>query len=58
MLPMINIMITTSMEGLKEIDVAKYVETPDAAVECYDNASYVEEMHQLLPSLLREGYLD
>ena len=55
---MVNLMFTTSMDDLKEVDLACYVESPDEGVEIYDNVRYIADMHQLLPSLLIEGYLD
>lgn len=57
-LPMMNAMAATSMEELKDLDMAKYVENPDASIEIYENVRYVRELHQLLPSLLIDGYLD
>lgn len=55
---MMAAMMSTSMEELKDVDIAQCVENPDAAVEIYDNVRYIADMHQLLPSLLIEGYLD
>ena len=51
-------MFTTSVDDMKEVDVARYVENPDEGVEIYDNVRYIADMHQFLPSLLIEGYLD
>ena len=55
---MVNLMCTTSVDDLKEVDVARYVENPDEGVEIYDNVRYIDDIRKFLPSLLIEGYLD
>lgn len=57
-LPVIAGILGKSEEELKEMDTTKLVESPDMIADTYHLPAYIEDMRNLLPILLQEGYLD
>lgn len=57
-LPHVRMMLTSSADEIKDVDTAKYVEDPNTSVVAYDHPEFVKELHNLLPSLLNDGYFD
>lgn len=47
-----------SIDELKEMDTAKFFETPDMMAMTYRTPAFVDDIRKLLPILLNEGYLD
>ncbi|KAM7361866.1 uncharacterized protein ACRADG_012730 [Cochliomyia hominivorax] len=45
-------------EKLRHIDANKYLESSELAATTYEHPKYIDELRNLLPSLLVEGYLD
>ena len=50
--------LVPSAEDLKDIDTTKLVENAEMTIPAFENPEFIEEMRQLLPILLNDGYLD
>lgn len=58
-LPLNYIVQGASDEKLKEINISDFIEESNkTAARLYSNPAYLQELRQLLPRLLIDGYLD
>ncbi|XP_023293693.2 uncharacterized protein LOC111676915 [Lucilia cuprina] len=57
-LPLNHVVQSATEDELKEMNISEYIENTDTIASTYDHPGYIKELHQLLPSLLIEGYLD
>ncbi|XP_037822890.1 uncharacterized protein LOC119611396 [Lucilia sericata] len=57
-LPMVVGFLAKPMEDLKDTDAAKLFTNPDLITMMYREPKFIEDIRNLLPILLREGYLD
>ncbi|KAM7360987.1 uncharacterized protein ACRADG_009032 isoform 2-T2 [Cochliomyia hominivorax] len=57
-LPMVFGFLAKTLEDLKDTDAENLFTNPDFITMMYREPKFIEEMHHLLPVLLREGYLD
>lgn len=57
-LPHIRMIVVTSVDELKDLDTAKYVENPEMGAVAYRQQEFIDHMRLFLPGLLRDGYLD
>ncbi|KAI8129052.1 hypothetical protein FF38_13556 [Lucilia cuprina] len=57
-LPMVVGYLSKPLEDLKDTDSAKLFTNPDLITMMYREPKFIEDIRNLLPILLREGYLD
>ncbi|XP_065354374.1 uncharacterized protein LOC135948847 [Calliphora vicina] len=57
-LPLNHVVLSASEEELKEMNISDYIENGEKTASTYQHPGYIKELHELLPSLLIEGYLD
>ena len=55
---MITGLLGKSMDELKDTDTAKFFESPDMIALIYQTPQFLDALHQFMPILLHEGYLD
>ncbi|XP_065367960.1 uncharacterized protein LOC135960541 [Calliphora vicina] len=56
--PMFGTIITSKAEYLKDIDSSKFLENVDELNMAYKTPTFIEDMRNFLPVMLRDGYLD
>ncbi|XP_037822892.1 uncharacterized protein LOC119611400 [Lucilia sericata] len=57
-LPMFAGIITSKAEDLKDMDSSKFLENSNSLNVVYKNPSFIDDMRNYLPQMLRDGYLD
>lgn len=57
-LPMVVGFLAKPLEDLKETDAEQFFTNPDLMTMMYREPKFIEDIRNLLPILLREGYLD
>lgn len=57
-LPMFHGIIVSKAEDLKDMDSAMLIENPNEIISIYKRTSFLNDIRQYLPILLKDGYLD